>query len=227
MKKPTSHRKSYCIIEGPIGVGKTSLAQIIHKKINSKLILETFIDNPFLEKFYQDMNHYAFQTQIFFLINRFKQQQEISEFILSQHHLITDYLFNKDKIFAYLTLNDQEVKIYETIFASFQKQILKPDFLIYLTAKTETLMTRIKKRNRDFEANINSTYIHSLSLAYEHFFHFYSECPVYKIDTDQYDFIQDISIQEEVISQITSLMIEKKHLKNILVSNDSVLERIY
>jgi deoxyguanosine kinase len=121
----------YIAIEGVIGAGKTTLAQKLAKKLESKLILEEFETNPFLEKFYDDRNRYAFQTQMFFLINRFKQQQKLNQDDLFSNFIVSDYIFEKDQIFAYLNLSKEELKLYEGIFPLLQRDLRKPDLIVF------------------------------------------------------------------------------------------------
>ena len=135
------HHK-YIAIEGPIGVGKTSLADILAKKLNSRLVLEGAEDNPFITDFYKDIHKHAFQTQMFFLLSRFKQQQDLAQNDLFQQGLVSDYIFAKDRIFANLTLDDNELKLYEQIHSILGVRVLKPDFVIYLQASTDVLLKR-------------------------------------------------------------------------------------
>src|SRR5271154_2015983 len=127
-----SHK--YISIEGPIGVGKTSLAEILSKKLNARLVLEGLEENPFIAQFYKDMPKHAFQTQLFFLLSRYRQQQDLTQTELFQQGLVSDYVFAKDRLFANLTLDDNELKLYEQIHKILNNQVLKPDFVIYLQA---------------------------------------------------------------------------------------------
>ena len=165
-----TNQVNFIAIEGVIGAGKTSLAKKIKEKLNAELILEQFDVNPFLEKFYGDRKRYAFQTQMFFLINRYKQQQELNQENLFTEFLVSDYLFEKDRIFAYLNLNGEELKLYESIFPLLSRNLRKPDLVIYLQSGVERLMYNIKKRSRKIERNLTRSYIEELSDAYNHFF---------------------------------------------------------
>ncbi len=217
----------YFAVEGPIGVGKTTLAQLLADQLNAKIIMENFSDNPFLEKFYADMAQYAFHTQIFFLLNRYQQQiSSIQEFSLFHSYLASDYIFQKDKIFAYLTLNDPQLKIYEKIYATLEHEILKPDLIIYLKASSQTLMERIKKRNRPFENAIREDYLLKLNIAYNHFFKYYTQVPVYSIDTEHIDIVGDIQHQQTIIDAVRSLLENANPLKELLIQNpDSILKK--
>jgi len=216
----------YIVIEGAIGAGKTSLAKIAREKLEAKLILECFEDNPLLEKFYQDMAKYAFHTQIYFLISRYQQQiKEVQEFSLFHKHLIADYFFNKDKIFAYLNLTDYQLNIYEKIYKAFEPDIRKPDLILFLKAPVDVLYKRIKQRGRDYEQNISIDYLQNLSAAYAHYFKYYSFCPVYSIDIARYNWIDDENDREEIFKIIEDIMDDKKQFTELILENSSIFER--
>jgi deoxyadenosine/deoxycytidine kinase len=179
----------YIAIEGPIGVGKTSLAEILAKKLNARLVLEGAMDNPFIHTFYKDMKAHAFQTQLFFLLSRYKQQQEMAQSDLFQTGVISDYIFAKDRLFANLTLDDNELKLYEQIHAILTGRVLKPDFVIYLQASTDVLLKRIAMRGRKFESHINAEYLAELNQAYNYFFFHYQETPLMVVNTSEIDFV--------------------------------------
>ena len=153
---------NYVAIEGSIGVGKTSLAKLLSDKLGAKLILEKFEDNPFLSEFYDDPERFAFQTQLFFLLQRYQQQQELRQVDMFHNLLISDYMFIKDRLFASLNLDEKEMSLYDSIANMLERNIINPDLIIYLQADTNTLMKNIAKRGRDFEANISYDYILSL-----------------------------------------------------------------
>ena len=132
-------------VEGVIGAGKTSLALKLARFLNAKTVLEHFEENPFLEKFYDDIQHYAFQTQMFFLLSRYKQQQELAQIDLFEQTIVSDYMFEKDKIFAYLNLQDDELRLYETLVGLLEKTVAKPDIVVYLQCNVDHLMANIKK----------------------------------------------------------------------------------
>ncbi len=192
----------YIAIEGVIGAGKTSLARKIKERLNAELILEQFEVNPFLEKFYGDRKRYAFQTQMFFLINRFKQQQELNQENLFTEYFVCDYLFEKDKIFAYLNLSGEELKLYETLFPLLSRNLRKPDLVVYLQSSVERLMYNIKRRNRKIERNLTISYIEELSEAYNHFFFRHTETPLLIVNSSEIDFVNSDDDFEELFKQI-------------------------
>ena len=192
----------YIAIEGVIGAGKTSLARKISERLNGRLVLEQFEENPFLERFYEDSEHYAFQTQIFFLLSRYKQQQALFQADLFQNVLVTDYIFEKDKIFAYLNLRDDELKLYETLVGSIEKNIPVPDLVVYLQSSVDRLMSNIKDRGRKIEENISEDYIKDLNEAYNYFFFRYKTAPLLIVNATEIDFVGDQSDFEELYNEI-------------------------
>jgi deoxyguanosine kinase len=179
----------YIAIEGVIGAGKTTFAKKLGDFIGAKVVLEQFEENPFLKDFYKDQDRYAFQTQIFFLLNRYKQQQQLSQADLFHRFLVTDYIFEKDKIFAYLNLKDEELKLYETLIASIQHNIPTPDLVVYLQSSVPRLMLNIKHRARDFEENMQDSYITDLNEAYNYFFFRYKNSPLLIVNSTEIDFV--------------------------------------
>jgi deoxyadenosine/deoxycytidine kinase len=192
----------YIAIEGVIGAGKTTLAKKLKERLNAELILEQFEVNPFLEKFYSDRRRFAFQTQMFFLINRFKQQQELNQENLFTEYIVCDYLFDKDKIFAYLNLSGEELKLYETIFPLLSRNLRKPDLVVYLQSSMDRLMYNIKKRNRKIERNLTRSYIDELGEAYNHFFFRYRETPLIIVNSTDIDFVNSDNDFDELFKQI-------------------------
>ncbi len=188
----------YIAVEGVIGVGKTTLSQIISERYNGKLVKEIVEKNLFLEEFYADPDKYAFQTQLFFLLSRFKQQQDLLQMDLFSNFIVSDYFFEKDRIFAYLNLTEKEIALYETLWRLLSSQISTPDLIIYLQAHTDTLMERIRKRGRSFEANMDRHYIEDLNQAYNYFFFHFSDTDLIVIKTDDIDFVE----QDEHLSMI-------------------------
>ncbi|MGO9482754.1 MAG: deoxynucleoside kinase [Candidatus Kryptoniota bacterium] len=178
-------------VEGVIGAGKTSLALKLARYLNAKTVLEHFEENPFLEKFYDDIQRYAFQTQMFFLLSRYKQQQELAQLDLFEQTIITDYMFEKDKIFAYLNLQDDELRLYETLVGLLEKTVAKPDIIVYLQCNVDHLISNIRKRGRKFERNLSREYIQSLNEAYNYFFFRYKSSPLLIVNADQIDFVND------------------------------------
>jgi len=192
----------YIAIEGVIGVGKTSLAKKLRDRLNAQLILEQFEANPFLENFYSNRKRFAFQTQMFFLVNRFKQQQELSQENLFTEFNVCDYIFEKDKIFAYLNLSSDELKLYENIFPSLSRDLRKPDLVVYLQSSLERLMYNIKKRSRKIERNLSRSYIEELSDAYNHFFFRYNSTPLLIVNSTDIDFVHSEEDFSELYKQI-------------------------
>lgn len=201
----------YIVIEGPIGVGKTSLATLLSKELNARLILEKAEENPFLTSFYKDQQRHAFQTQIFFLMCRYKQQQELAQQDLFKRATISDYLFDKDRIFAYLNLNENELALYEQIFNLLDARITKPDLVIYLQAEVGILLERIKRRAREYEKELASKYLEDLNEAYNHYFFQYSESPLLVIQTTSIDFVKSRADLDDLIKQITLMKKGTQH----------------
>ncbi len=192
----------YIAIEGPIGVGKTSLAKLISERLNARLVLEEFDRNPFLEEFYSDPRRFAFQTQLFFLLSRFKQQQELLQVDLFHKLLATDYMFQKDRLFAYLNLNEKELALYDQVAKHLESQIMKPDLVIYLQADTGKLMRNIKNRGRKFEVSISREYIESLNQVYNQFFMRYNETPLMIVNVTDIDFVNNSEDLEDLMDNI-------------------------
>ena len=192
----------YIAIEGVIGAGKTSLAHKLSKKLEANLVLEEFETNPFLEKFYDDRNRYAFQTQMFFLINRYKQQQKLNQEELFSDYIVSDYIFEKDQIFAYLNLSVDELKLYESIFPLLQRDLRKPDLIIFLQSSVDRLISNIRKRSRKIERNLTRGYIRELSEAYNDFFFKYNESPLLIVNTSEIDFVNKQKDFDELYAQI-------------------------
>ena len=192
----------YIAIEGVIGAGKTTLAKKLAEKLSAKLVLEEFEDNPFLEKFYDDRKRHAFQTQMFFLINRFKQQEQFNQEDLFTDHVVSDYIFDKDQIFAYLNLSGEELKLYESIFPLLKRDLRQFDLVIFLQASVDRLMYNIKKRSRAVEKNLTRTYIRELSESYNNFFFKYNSTPLLIVNTTDIDFVNKEVDFDELFNQI-------------------------
>jgi deoxyadenosine/deoxycytidine kinase len=192
----------YISIEGVIGAGKTSLAKRISERLNAKLILEQFDNNPFLEKFYVDRKRFAFQTQMFFLINRFKQQQELHQEDLFSEHIICDYVFEKDRIFAYMNLSKDELNLYESIYPLLARALRKPDLVIFLQSSTDRLMYNIKSRNMKVERAITRSYIEELSESYNNYFFKYNTTPLLIVNSSEIDFVSNDKDFDELFKQI-------------------------
>ena len=192
----------YIAIEGPIGVGKTSLANLMSKELSARLVREEFDENPFLPDFYKDPERFAFQTQLFFLLQRYRQQQELRQVDMFQKLLITDYMFVKDRLFASLNLSEKEMQLYDTVANLLERNIIKPDLVIYLQADTDTLMKNIAKRGREMETGISYEYIDALSQVYTEYFFRYQDTPLVIINTNNIDFVHNEDDLKEVIKYI-------------------------
>ena len=192
----------YVAIEGTIGVGKTSLANLLSEKLSAKLVLEAFEDNPFLSDFYEDPERHAFQTQLWFLLQRYQQQQDLRQVDMFQNLVITDYMFVKDRLFASLNHNEKEMSLYDTVANMMERNVIQPDLVIFLQADTGTLMNNISKRGRDIEKNISEDYIDALNQVYNEYFFRYQDTPLVIINTNNIDFVNNHKDLEEVINYI-------------------------
>jgi deoxyguanosine kinase len=192
----------YIAIEGVIGAGKTSLCSMLGATLGAKVVLERFEENPFLKDFYRDPERYAFQTQIFFLLTRYKQQQELFQADLFHRFLVTDYIFEKDKIFAYLNLQDEELKLYETLVASIERNIPAPDLVVYLQSSVPRLMQNIKQRGRSYEVSMSETYIKELNEAYNYFFFRYKASPLLIVNAAEMDFVGNNDHYQDLVREI-------------------------
>ncbi len=175
----------YIVVEGPIGVGKTTTAEALSRELNARLIREEVEENPFLIRFYKDMRSYAFQTQLYFLLSRYRQQQELQQQDLFRRNTVSDYLFAKDRLFAYLTLEEEELKLYERMHGLLNENILKPDLVLYLQASSEVLLDRVRARGRPYERAISSEYLEEVVRAYNYFFFHYTQAPLMVVNTNE------------------------------------------
>ena len=192
----------YIAIEGPIGVGKTSLVKLLAEKLSARTILEQFEENPFLADFYDDPERFAFQTQLYFLLQRYQQQQELKQVDIFHNLIITDYMFIKDRLFASLNLNEKEMVLYETVANLLERNVINPDLVIYLQADTDTLMKNIHKRKRSFEKNMSRDYIDALNQVYNEYFFRYQDTPLLIINTNNIDFVNKKKDLEEIMNVI-------------------------
>lgn len=183
----------FIAIEGVIGSGKTSLAKVLAQQFHAGIVAEQFDDNPFLEKFYADRRKFAFHTQLYFLMSRYKQQREIAQIDLFNSRVIADYLFAKDRIFAEINLSEDEFRLYEKIYALIEHDIPRPELVVYLQGTPEFLYKRIKQRDRIFEREIEFEYIEELCNAYNTFFFHYNSSPLLIVDIKGFDFVGNSS----------------------------------
>ncbi len=191
----------YLAVDGPIGVGKTSLVDRLVRRFEAVKVLED-VENPFLPEFYQDRPGAAFQTQMYFLLSRYKQQRDIVQQELFQRLIISDYSFQKDRIFAYLTLADDDLAVYDRLYVTLEPQVPVPDLVLYLTADVDTCMARIKKRARGFEREISEDYMAELIDAYNHYFHYYNRSPLLVVDTRNLNLVAKGDDFDELIEQL-------------------------
>jgi len=192
----------YICVEGVIGVGKTSLTNLLAEYLDAKVIYEQPDENPFLNDFYREPRRFAFQTQLFFLLSRYRQQQESFQTELFHKYTISDYLFAKDRIFAHLNLEDRELYLYDRIASLLEREIPKPDLVVYLQSSPERLMANIRKRSRSYEKNMSEEYIRSLNEAYNRFFFHYNETPLLVINSTLIDFVNNEHDFQELVKQI-------------------------
>ncbi len=199
-------RVRYVAVEGVIGVGKSTLVKSLSERMGCVPLYEEFENNPFLSEFYKDKSRYAFQTQVFFFLSRFRQIQEVfQQQDLFRPQIISDYMFAKDKIFATLNLDENELSLYYKFAGLLERDLVKPDYAVYLQADTKTLMQRIRFRDRPYERNIDENYIDALNKAYNTFFHYYSASPLMIINTNNIDFVRnpdDLSLLVDTISKV-------------------------
>lgn len=192
----------FIAVEGVIGAGKTTLATLIAKELNARLILERFEENPFLEKFYADPNRHAFQTQMFFLLSRYRQITGLTQLELFHQTIISDYTFDKDRIFASLTLNEHEFRLYDSVLSALGLQVPQPDLVIYLQSNLNRLVRNIRNRGRAMEEQITVGYLRDLSEAYSRHFFRDTGVPTLIVNTLEVDFLNDPEALEQLLIEI-------------------------
>ncbi len=183
-------RPRYIAVEGPIGVGKTTLVNKLAEHFHGRVMVEVVEENPFLPSFYREPEKFAFQTQLFFLLSRYRQQQELWQPDLFHHYIFSDYIFPKDRLFAALTLADNEMALYDQVFQILDTRVLKPDLVVFLQARLEVLLERIRRRGRPFEKNFDGGYLKRLSQAYTDYFFNYSDTPLLVVDTSEINVVE-------------------------------------
>lgn len=195
----------YIVVEGPIGVGKTTLVERLAARFNARTVLEIFEENPFLANFYQDQQRYAFQTEMFFLLSRYRQQEEFSQTDLFSQLHISDYLFVKCRLFASLTLSDHELALYDRMYNILTTQIPQPDLVLHLHAPLDTLLGRISHRGRPYEQRMDPDYLDRLRNLYHNFFMHYEDTNLLEVDTSDVNFAQS----DEAIDNLIDLIQER------------------
>src|SRR3990172_3471499 len=193
----------YLVIEGPIGVGKSSLAALLSERLGARLVMEKVEENPFLAKFYENPRRFAFQAQVFFLLSRYRQQAELGQLDLFSQTTICDYFLPKDRIFASITLSEEERALYDQLYQLLGPRVATPDLLIYLQASTDTLIERIEARGRSFEKEIPWDYLDAVNQAYNKFFFHYEQSPMLVIQTEAIDFVNNPDDLEDLVRKIT------------------------
>jgi len=204
-------KSRYIAIEGPIGVGKSSLADLLAQKMGGRTLLEEVDSNPFLSSFYGDIKKYAFQTQLFFLLSRYQQQKEMFQAELFSSTVVSDYLFAKDRIFAYLNLDENELGLYEQVYRLLDTRIPKPDLVIYLQASTDVLLDRIRIRNKDYEKGVREDYLTKLIDAYNRYFFYYNETPLLVVNTTEIDFVNNAADLANLVKEIRNMKGGSQH----------------
>jgi deoxyguanosine kinase len=200
--KPEPLGFHYVAVDGPIGVGKTTLVELLARRYEGVKILED-VDNPFLPDFYQDRPGAAFQTELYFLLSRYKQQQDIGQRDLFDRLLVSDYTFWKNRIFAYLNLSDDELMLFDKLYALLEPQIPVPDLVLYLVADVDTCMERIRRRARNVERTISGEYLGELIDAYNHYYHYYDRSPLLVVDTRHLNFPQRPEDFDELLNRLS------------------------
>jgi deoxyguanosine kinase len=175
---------------------------MLAERLGARRILEQAAENPFLSRFYKDRRRYAFQTQLFFLISRYQQQRELMQQDLFAQSTVCDYMFAKDKIFAYLNLQEDELRLYEAIYDLLEPEVVRPDLVIYLVAEPHVLLERIRHRNREFERSITADYLKELTAAYSRFFFAYDDSPLLVVNTSDIDFVHNSDDFEALVEQV-------------------------
>jgi deoxyadenosine/deoxycytidine kinase len=195
----------YIAVEGVIGVGKSLVVEKLGERLDAALVQEEWAGNPFLKPFYDGAPGSAFQTELFFLLSRYRQQQELQQRSLFKHVTLADYLFDKSKLFAYLNLDDSELLIYEKLYALLAEGIPRPDLVVYLQAPTEVLMRRIRSRGRPEESSLSEEYLAEVNRAYNHYFFHYAQTPLLVVNTAELDFVKRPEDVDDLLKQIRGM----------------------
>ena len=207
----SSHNLKYIVVEGPIGVGKTSLAQRLADEFGSSLLLEHVEDNPFLERFYQNPREAALSTQLYFLLRRTKQLQEFKQTDIFSPVRVADFLIEKDRLFAQVTLNASEYELYEQVYSHLTIDAPTPDLVVYLQAPVEVLIQRIRKRGRGYERLIEAVYLEQLNDAYAKFFYDYEDAPCLIVNASEIDLINNDKDYDQLLREILNTEAGKRY----------------
>jgi len=202
---PNEHSLRYIAVEGPIAVGKSSLAQALAENYGARLVREPLEDNPFLARFYEEPQRYAFTAQLSFLIERYRQQQELVQMDLFQQATVADYLFAKDRIFAEITLSEDELALYDRIYGLLDARVRQPDLVVFLDADTDVLLRRLRKRARSFEKRLGREYLEKLAEAYRRFFHGYRDAPLLVVNSSDIDFVENGGDFTDLVREIDGM----------------------
>ena len=200
-------RARYIAVEGPIGAGKTALAALLAERLGGRLVAEPLEENPFLPAFYDDRKKHAFQTQLFFLLSRFQHQQQLFQQDLFSQVTVSDYLFAKDRVFASLTLEPAELSLYQRVYDLLGPRVVRPDLVVYLQARTDVLVERIRRRGRDFERAVEPAWLEAVARAYGDFFFHYDETPLLVVNASDLDLAEPGEAVEALLQVI------RKHRK--------------
>jgi deoxyadenosine/deoxycytidine kinase len=202
---PLPARYRYIAIEGPIGAGKSSLARRLAERVDAELLLERPGENPFLARFYEDMERYALPTQLFFLFQRIAQLRELAQLSLFSHLTVADFLLDKDPLFARLTLGPEELALYQRIYDALRPQAPRPDLVIYLQAQPETLAARVRKRAVAYEDGVAAEYLAALAESYSRFFYHYADAPVLIVNSERLNFVESDRDLDLLLERIAAM----------------------
>ncbi len=206
MPTPTlPSRLGYVVVEGVIGAGKTTMARMLAGRAGGRVVLEEFEENPFLDRFYTDRDRWAFQTQLAFLASRFKQQKALATRDLFVPHVVSDYTFDKDRIFAHVTLTGDEVRLYETLYGIMEPSAPVPDLVVYLRSSVDRLLHNVALRGRSYESNMDRAYLAELVEAYDQYFFHYTKSPLLIVDASRIDFVGAPATFDELVRQMASV----------------------